>query len=455
MRVQASIASVAYLCALAGQGANAAITLDLTSESSIKSAAKTIAADLMSYYTGNRPGDVPGNLPDPYYWWECGAMFGTMINYWHYTGDTTYNDITQQALLHQAGDDGDFMPMNQSKTLGNDDQGFWGLAAMTAAETNFQNPPDDQKQWLALAQGVFNTQVVRWDTATCGGGFRWQIFTFNSGYNYKNSISNGCFFNLAARLAVYTGNATYAEWAEKTWDWMNAIGLMVEGESVFDGTQNIDNCTSKDHNQWSYNAGIYLHGSAAMYNFTNGSAVWQGRLQSMLNVSDTFFTDGIMYEACEASGKCNVDQRSFKAYLARWMAATTKWASWTSDHIMPLLTTSATAAVKTCTGGTTGTQCGLVWGSGVNDGSMGVGESMAALEIVQSHLVANSATFASQVQGTGNSTGDVNAGGSATSNTADELTSTPVTTADRAGAGILTAIVLCGVIGGSAMMVLP
>ena len=66
--------------------------------------------------------------------------FGTMINYWYYTGDTTYNAVTKQALLHQAGDDGDFMPLNQTKTLGNDDQGFWGMAAMTAAETGFEDP---------------------------------------------------------------------------------------------------------------------------------------------------------------------------------------------------------------------------------------------------------------------------------------------------------------------------
>lgn len=72
---------------------------------------------MMSYYTGNRTGDVPGNLPAPYYWWEAGAMFGEMIEYWYYTGDATYNDEVKQALLHQVGDDNDYMPRNQSKSL--------------------------------------------------------------------------------------------------------------------------------------------------------------------------------------------------------------------------------------------------------------------------------------------------------------------------------------------------
>jgi len=193
-----------------------------------------------------------------------------MINYWYYTGDTTYNDVTQQALLHQTGDDDDYMPLNQTKTEGNDDQGFWGMAAMTAAETSFQDPPDPSPGWLALAQGVFNTQIARYDTSTCNGGFRWQIFTFNQGYNYKNSISNGCVFNLAARLALYTGNQTYADWATKIFTWVSDVGLM-EDYQVYDGTQNTDNCTAKDKTRWTYNAGIYLLGSAVMYNFVSVS----------------------------------------------------------------------------------------------------------------------------------------------------------------------------------------
>jgi mannan endo-1,6-alpha-mannosidase len=116
----------------------------------LKAAASTIAFDMVSYYTGNRTGDVPGNLPAPYYWWEAGAMFGSLVDYWYYTGDTAYNDITTQALLFQTGPNADYMPPNQTKTLGNDDQSFWGLAAMSAAEVNFPNPPADKPQWLGM-----------------------------------------------------------------------------------------------------------------------------------------------------------------------------------------------------------------------------------------------------------------------------------------------------------------
>jgi len=220
----------------------------------------------MKYYTGNNTGDTPGNLPAPYYWWEAGGMFGVMVDYWYYTGDTTYNNVVQQALLSQIGTDDNYMPQNQTKTEGNDDQGFWGMAAMSAAEQKFENPPDTYPGWLALAQAVFNTMAARWDTSSCGGGLRWQIFTFNNGYDYKNSIANGCFFNIGARLARYTGNETYADWAEKTWTWMEDIGLISNTYQVFDGTSDTTNCTSIDHIQYSYNAGVYLFGAAMMYN---------------------------------------------------------------------------------------------------------------------------------------------------------------------------------------------
>jgi mannan endo-1,6-alpha-mannosidase len=218
-------------------------------------------------YTGNLTGQIPGILPAPYYWWEAGAWCGILIDYYYFTGDDTYNDIATQAMLFQAGPNNDYMPPNQTKDEGNDDQGFWGMAAMSAAEQKYPDPPASSPQWLALAQAVFNSQALRWDTTTCNGGLKWQIFTFNNGYNYKNTISNGCFFNIAARLAMYTGNSSYADWAEKTWDWVFAVGLGSPTYQFFDGTDDTENCTSVDHLQWTYNVGVFMLGAANMYNY--------------------------------------------------------------------------------------------------------------------------------------------------------------------------------------------
>lgn len=138
---------------------------------------------------------------------------------------------------------------------------------MSAAERNFPDPPPGSPSWLALAQAVFNLQANRWDTEACGGGLRWQIFPFNNGYRYKNSISNGGFFQLAARLARYTGNATYAEWAEKSYDWVIQTPLFTSNYIIYDGAQMDNNCTKAELTQWSYNIGTYLMGAANMWNY--------------------------------------------------------------------------------------------------------------------------------------------------------------------------------------------
>lgn len=171
-------------------------TLTADTTESIKDTAASVAYDLLSFYEGNQTGKVPGILPGPppdgdYYWWQGGALWGTMIDYWHYTGDESYVATTKEALLFQTGPDNNYMDPNWTASLGNDDQAFWALSSMLAAETLFPDPPaDDPKQWLALTQAVFNTQAHpdRHDD-TCGGGLRWQIPPSNNGYNYKNSKS--------------------------------------------------------------------------------------------------------------------------------------------------------------------------------------------------------------------------------------------------------------------------
>lgn len=140
---------------------------------------------------------------------------------------------------------------------------------MSAVEFNFPAPPAGKPSWLSLAQAVFNEQAGRWDTTACGGGLRWQIFTWNNGYDYKNSISNGGFFQLAARLARYTGNQTYADWADKSYDWIIQTPLFTSEYLIYDGAEMANNCTIADELQWTYNIGTYLMGAANMWNYVS------------------------------------------------------------------------------------------------------------------------------------------------------------------------------------------
>ena len=318
-------------------------------------------------------------------------MWAALIDYWHYTNDTSHNNITTQGLLSQIGPLHDFMMPGQEFDEGNDDQAFWGFAAMSAVEHNYPSPGTD---WLPLVEALWNTQVRRWDLITCAGGLKWQIFNQNAGYDYKNAVSNGAFFQLSARLARYTGNDTYTTWASKSYNWSESISLVnPRTYDVYDGSDDKLNCSELDHTLRSYNLGIYLYGAAVMYNYTNGSSLWETRTTGLIRASATFFTPfpnatNIMYETtCEKDSSCNLDAQSFKAYLSRFMWATTQMAPYTTNTILNLLRPSAMGAAASCSGGSQGTTCGSRWYTNAYDGLTGAGQQMAALEVMQGLLI--------------------------------------------------------------------
>lgn len=149
---------------------------------------------------------------------------------------------------------------------------------------------------------------------------------------------------------------------------------------------------------------------------------------------------------------------SYKAYLVRWMAAATKVAPFIYDAVIAVLQSSAAAAALQCSGSPVdhpnGRMCGLSWSKGAQwDGTSGVGQQMAALEVIQSNLIQQAKAPVTNSTG-GTSQGDPSAGINDPS--AQDPTATgPVTKGDRVGAGILTAVVVCGVLGGLAWLSMP
>ena len=178
--------------------------------------------------------------------------------------------------------------------------------------------------------------------------------------------------------------------------------------------------------------------------------MWRGRVQGILDNLDIFISPdapNVLYEhACEPIGSCNEDQRSFKGYLARWMAKTMLVAPWTTDFITPILQASAMGAAAQCSGGSEGNTCGLRWDQGTYDGEDGVGEQLAALEVIQANLAQRAAAPVSKDTG-GTSKGNAAAGSSGQS--APDVQLTEITTGDKAGAGFITAAVLISFIGGT------
>ncbi|OLL25233.1 Mannan endo-1,6-alpha-mannosidase DCW1 [Neolecta irregularis DAH-3] len=428
-----------------------ALNIDPSSRESIVEASGIVGQKMFSFYKGDEPGHVPGLFEGSgSHWWQTGAMFGALIDYRRYTNDTRYDASVTKGMLHQVGGNNNYLPANQTFVAGNDDIAFWAFAALGAAESKFPDPPAGQPQWLALAQAVFNDMTTRW-TNKCGGGIPWQTFSFNSGFQYKNSISNGAFFNIAARLARYTGDSHYAKWAEKIFDWMTTVGYITEHYWVLDGADERQNCKMIDDRQWSYNSAVMLGGSAFMYAYTNGSDIWKQRVDGFIDAASYIFVEnGVIdeYTCWLATVPCNDDQVTFKGYLARFMGYTAYLVPHTAPQIFSLLASTAVAAGKTCTN-----MCGFDWRNSTFDGRTSVQVQLANFEVIQSNLMkfmpplgdGSNDVFVTASSG-GTSKGDPNAGASSKSGIPSPEQIRDNTTADKVGAGILSLLTVAAVL---------
>lgn len=108
--------------------------------------------------------------------------------------------------------------------------------------------------------------------------FRLQVeYVTSSSSAFKSltsiALANVLFFNLGARLARLTSNETYADYASKTWDWLETSELIdKETWAVYDGaqaTEGTKNCSNVNQIQWSANSAGLTMGAAFMYNFVS------------------------------------------------------------------------------------------------------------------------------------------------------------------------------------------
>jgi len=389
------------------------------STASIKSETSPIAKNLMSYYTTNLT--TTGVLPSPYPWSEAATLFSTLINYAYYTGDTTYSDTVAKGLVAQVGSNNDFEPSSESSSEQTSDQVLWALASLTAIETGFQNPSDSSKTgWLGFAQNVWEEQAARWNTSaatSCKGGLDVDISGKGGAFD---ALGNGGFFALSARLARYTGNATFGNVAESVFSWAESTGLVNKNGSVFESINSSDDCKTDaiDTLEWSADAGLFLLGAAHMFNFTGDKSTWTPRITTLLTATLKTFTpdgDGILIEAaCERQQSCTTAQLSYKSILASSLLDALTVAPFTSATITPVLQSSADAAVKSCSSNSTDAAgvCGTQWTWGKFDELTGAGQEMAALVVMQGLLVNGTAggfktgsTGGASASATGSATG--------------------------------------------------
>lgn len=76
--------------------------------------------------------------------------------------------------------------------------------------------------------------------------------------------------NLGARLARYTGNTTYSDAAEKTYDWLWSVNYIDHDTyKVYDGGHVEHNCTDINKAQFSYSIAVLTQATAFLWNIVS------------------------------------------------------------------------------------------------------------------------------------------------------------------------------------------
>lgn len=150
---------------------------------------------------------------------------------------------------------------------------------------------------------------------------------------------------------------------------------------------------------------------------------------------------------CEASSRCYVDANGplFKGLTVSWLSDIALIIPELKEKILPKLQVSAKGAANSCTGNNENL-CGNHWYGGYDEQNS-MENAISGSQIMSAVMLkflGDSSKPVSTATG-GNGSSDPNSG---TRKTSGPETLAPITTADKAGAGILTAVFVCLTVGG-------
>jgi predicted alpha-1,6-mannanase (GH76 family) len=186
-------------------------------------------------------------------WWNAANALTAVIAYTQRTGDQTYAGTVERTFVRARRKNADFI--NEYY----DDNGWWALAWIAAFDLT------GEARYLEAARTIFDHGAAGWDD-TCRGGLWW-----NTEKKYKNAITNELFFSIAARLHQRApGGGERLAFAQRSWDWLSASGMIGASGLVNDGLTAA--CENNGGVTWTYNQGVILGGLAAMYEITSDRA---------------------------------------------------------------------------------------------------------------------------------------------------------------------------------------
>jgi predicted alpha-1,6-mannanase (GH76 family) len=234
-------------------------------------------------------------------WWNSANALTAVIRYTKLTGDQSHASVIATTFAAAAKTHAGFINTYY------DDNAWWALAWVAAYDLT------RNQRYLNAAEAIFTRNTAAWDS-TCGGGLRW-----HTGSEYKNAITNELFITLAALLHQRVpGDRNYLSWAQRTWDWFAASGLINPDNLVNDGLT--ATCQNNGETTWTYNQGVILGGLSALFQIT-GDRDYLTRAEAIATATLGQLTAaGILTEPCESAGSaCDEDQAQFKGIFVRYL----------------------------------------------------------------------------------------------------------------------------------------
>jgi len=248
--------------------------------------------------------------PNGAQWWNSANSLEIISNYEIYGGAVNYS------LSHVIANTFEKTTMKETLTGRYDDEGWWCLAWIRAYELTGQHA------YLTRAEAIFHDLAVNaWDD-TCGGGVWWSYAK-----GYKNAITNELFLMMAIRLYKYIPTGTvsgkdYLSWAQTSWEWFNASGMINKHNLVNDGLV-YSTCVNNGHTEWTYNQGVLLGGLAYLYQEIKDEKLLDSAMAIAAATTTTLvWPSGVLKESCDDKDgitSCDLDQQQFKGVFVRYL----------------------------------------------------------------------------------------------------------------------------------------
>ncbi|EJU12410.1 hypothetical protein LH128_13862, partial [Sphingomonas sp. LH128] len=175
--------------------------------------------------------------------WQRFVIVDALLDHARRTGDDRWNTRVSAAVRNRSG-------------LYLNDDDLWAVIANVHAWQVDRDP-----ELLDYASTTYRRIVTSYWDDRCGGGIWW-----DRKRTYKNAITNELLLYASTQLYLATGEASYRDWALRTWAWFEG-STMIDGDGlVNDGLDAA--CRNNGQPRFTYNQGVLLGGLSDLTRIT-------------------------------------------------------------------------------------------------------------------------------------------------------------------------------------------